>query len=330
MHITVVGGQDDVMQGNAGNDVLHGGGGDDYMYGGTIPTGEVKPPHVVTEADNDELYGGDGNDHMWGNAGDDKLYGETGNDVMSGGKGNDLVDGGVGDDVLSGNTGDDTLVGGDGDDMLSGNADNDTFHDGDGNDTVVAGSGDDVAFAGEGDDTYNGNSGFDTIDFSGAKGGMTIDVSKKTADGMGHDTFWNFEKIVGSAFDDTMKGSKSAEWLVGGDGNDALRGMEGADTLTGGAGRDTFQWMAKDLVSPTGKLLGVDVVTDFSSDDVLDLRKVVGSGWTDIGQVVSVHDDGQSSHVTARIGEAWVQVVTLEGVTGLNVHDMLHDGMLLA
>ena len=36
------------------------------------------------------------------------------------------------------------------------------------------------------------------------------------------------------------------------------------------------------------------------------------------------------SHVYAAVGESWVEVVTLEGVTGLNAQDMLKDGMLLA
>jgi Ca2+-binding RTX toxin-like protein len=185
--------------------------------------------------------------------------------------------------------------------------------------------------AGEGDDTYNGNSGFDTIDFSRAGHGMTIDLSKKTADGLGHDTLSSFEKVIGSSFDDYMKGSKAAEHLVGGDGNDTLRGLGGADTLTGGSGRDTFRWLAKDILDENGQPLGVDVVTDFSTDDVLDFSKLFKKGsYSSIDEVLKVVDDGRSSHVYANLAGDWHEVVTLEGFTGQTATAMHHDGMLLA
>ncbi len=320
-----------VLQGNGGSDVLVGGSGDDMMYGGTKPTGIVSDkPHVTTVADNDVLNGGDGNDQMWGNAGDDKLFGEAGNDVISGGKDNDLVDGGEGDDQLTGNSGDDTLVGGNGNDLLMGNSGNDELHDGAGNDKVDGGSGDDVVVAGEGDDSYNGASGYDVIDFSKAEGSMSIDLSKKSAVGMGNDVLWNFEKVVGSSFDDYMKGSKTGEHLAGGDGNDVLRGLGGADTLTGGEGKDTFQWLAKDVVDAGGKHLGADLVTDFSKEDVLDFSKMFKTGsFESIDEIVKVVDNGASSHVFAAIGGEWQQVVTLEGVTGFDATTMHDNGMIL-
>ena len=43
---------------------------------------------------------------------------------------------------------------------------------------VFGNSGNDLVIAGEGDDSYSGGSGFDTIDFSAAKQGMKIDLSK--------------------------------------------------------------------------------------------------------------------------------------------------------
>jgi Ca2+-binding RTX toxin-like protein len=298
------------------------------MYGGSKPS-DVAKPHVLTEEDNDVLHGGKGNDQMWGNAGDDMLYGEEDNDTIFGGKGNDLVDGGKGNDLLHGNTGDDMLAGGDGDDLLKGGAGNDTLADGNGGDKVDGGSGDDMVRAGEGDDSYNGGSGFDTIDFSGASKGLTIDLSKKSAVGMGNDVLWNFEHVIGSAHADYMKGSKAAEHLAGGEGDDLMRGMGGADTLTGGAGRDTFQWLAKDLVDANGKHLGADVVTDFGKEDVLDLSKLVGGKWASIDEAVAIKDDGKSSYLFARVGGDWLEVATLEGVTGLTASDMLKEGMLL-
>ena len=220
--------------------------------------------------------------------------GVAGNDTLSGGLGNDVASGGVGDDLVDG------------------------------------GSGDDVVVAGEGDDSYNGASGYDVIDFSMAQGSMSIDLSKKSAVGMGNDVLWNFEKVVGSSFDDYMKGSKTGEHLAGGDGNDVLRGLGGADTLTGGEGKDTFQWLAKDVVDAGGKHLGADLVTDFSKEDVLDFSKMFKTGsFESIDEIVKVVDDGASSHVFAAIGGEWQQVVTLEGVTGFDATTMHDNGMIL-
>ena len=312
LQVTMTHGGGSLLEGNGGNDDLHGGAGADEMYGGSKPTGIVSAPHVSTVADNDVLHGGAGDDRMWGNSGDDKLFGEADNDTLYGGRGNDLVDGGDGDDVLYGNSGDDELRDGDGDDLVFGN------------------SGDDLVVAGEGDDSYDGGSGFDTIDFSGAKQGITLDLSKHTAEGMGNDTLKGFEKVVGSSFDDVMKGSKNGEWLVGGDGNDTLRGLGGADTLTGGTGKDTFQWLAKDVVDDKGNSLGVDVVTDFEKGDVLDFSKMfkVGS-FKSIDDVVLIKDDGRSSHVYAAIDGDWHEVAVLEGVTGVTAAGLHHDGMIL-
>ena len=328
IHVTLTSGQDDVIMGNRGNDKLFGGAGDDIMFGGSKPTGIVNP-HVATFADDDVVHGEDGNDQIWGNSGDDQLFGDAGNDTVFGGKGNDRVEGGEGNDQLFGNTGDDIVLGGAGDDTVKGNAGNDRLSDGDGNDIVEGNSGDDVVHAGEGDDSYNGGSGFDTIDFSAAKGGMKIDLSKKTAEGMGSDKLWNFETVIGSTFDDVMKGSKAAETLVGGAGDDVLRGMGGADTLVGGAGHDTFAWSAKDVFDGK-KHLGVDTVTDFSKEDVLDLHELLkGQKWAAIDEAVLLKDDGQNSHLYARMGADWVEVAVLENFSGMTSADMLKAGMLL-
>jgi Ca2+-binding RTX toxin-like protein len=261
----------------------------------------------------------------------DMVDGGAGNDTLFGMSGNDTMLGGDGDDKLWGNSGDDVLDGGDGNDELHGGAGNDVLSDGAGNDIVNGNSGDDTFKAGEGDDVYNGGSGFDTIDFSGARQGMTIDLSKKSASGMGNDVVSGFEKVIGSAFADDIKGSKAVDHLAGGAGDDVIRGMGGADVLTGGEGKDTFQWQAKDIVDASGKHLGVDVITDFSQEDALDFSKMFKKGSFDsIDDVVKVVDDGKSSHVYAAVAGEWHEVVTLEGVTGLSAAAMHDHGMILA
>ena len=323
INVSLLGGQDDLIAGNKGNDTLFGDDGDDRMYGGSVPTGNFNP-HAPTYADDDVMHGGRGNDQMWGNSGDDQMFGEEGDDVLYGGKGNDLMEGGVGNDALNGNTGDDRIAGGEGNDVVRGNAGNDTLSDGDGNDTVEGNSGDDLVLAGQGDDSYNGGSGYDTIDFSGASQGMAIDLSKKSAVGMGHDTLSNFEVVVGSTFDDVMKGSKAGETLAGGDGNDVLRGLGGADVLKGGAGNDTFVFMTKDVWD--GKHLGVDHVADFQAGDRLDLREMLKGDASKL----AVTDGQDGTTVSVSIAGKMVDVAVLDGVHNLVADEMLKAGMILA
>ncbi|MGE3919056.1 MAG: Ig-like domain-containing protein, partial [Hyphomicrobiaceae bacterium] len=302
--------------GGSGNDQIVGGNGSDVIYGGgksTAPTsGVALKAHVASAADDDVVHAGDGNDKVFGNSGNDELHGEGGNDILSGGQGQD------------------SLSGGDGDDRLNGNSGNDWLSDGSGNDTVDGSSGNDLILAGEGNDHYKGGSGFDTLDFSGAKGSMSIDLSAKTADGLGHDTFSGFEHIVGSAYADTFKGSSKADNLDGGAGDDLLRGMAGADTLTGGDGKDTFQWLAKDVVSGN-KPLGVDVVTDFGAGDVLDLHDMLKKFKpADVANHVKLTDGKDGSMLWVDVGGHFTQVAMLEDVHHTTAADLLASGAILA
>lgn len=296
------------------NDTIVGGEGDDRLFG---------------MSGDDVVRGGAGNDHLWGNSGNDLLAGGAGDDTLAGGSGDDVVKGGAGNDSLVGNSGNDAIQGGGGDDVIEGNSGDDLIVDGAGHDTVDAGSGDDVMVASAGNDYYNGRDGFDTLDYSGAGRGITLDLSKHTVVGMGRDEVWGVERVIGSAFDDSMRGDKRDNVLVGGAGNDTLRGLGGADTLTGGEGSDTFVWLAKDVVDPlSGEHLGVDVITDFSADDTLDLHELLkGQSYDALDQVVRITEGDGGATVAVKFGDAFVDVVTVQGATA---DDLLADGVILA
>jgi Ca2+-binding RTX toxin-like protein len=330
IHVTFEGGHDDFIEGGKGNDLLFGDAGNDLMYGASMPTDSGKPPAAVTAEDNDVIHGGAGNDVIYGNHGDDRLFGDEGNDWVSGGKGDDFVSGGEGDDIVYGNTGNDFVSGGDGDDEVNGGKGDDVLSDGAGNDNINAGSGDDWLIVGEGDDNLRGGSGFDTLDFSGAKQGIHVELSKNVAEGMGHDIFNSIEGVSGSDFNDFIIGSTKDNVLVGGAGDDVLRGGRGNDLLTGGEGDDTFVFNKSDVVLK-GEAVGVDTITDFGvGHDVLDIRDLLkGQSFGSIDEVLSVKDDGQSSAVFARIGGEFMEVAVLENFTGHTAEDMLKDGMLL-
>ena len=103
-----------------------------------------------------------------------------------------------------------------------------------GNDTLVGGAGADILI---------GDPGFDTADYSGSTAGVTIQLNATLADptiagtGLGGDaegdTLFLIERVVGSAFNDTLLGDELDNTFASG---------LGADVVDGGAGNDTAEY----------------------------------------------------------------------------------------
>lgn len=212
------GGGNDVLAGNEGNDVLQGGDGDDYLLGGagndTIDGGAgndwaayedaaagVKVDLTLNGAQNTVGAGTDkliGIENVYGSAFNDTLIGSAAANMMVGGAGNDTVSGGKGDDTLWGSDGHDTLDGGDGDDYLVGGA---------------------------GDDLIKGGAGWDWSSYEDAAAGVTVDLTKTTAQntgGGGTDTLSGIEHLYGSKFADVLTGDAKDNYLWGDAGDDKL------------------------------------------------------------------------------------------------------------
>ena len=72
---------------------------------------------------------------------------------------------------------------------------------------------------------------------------VNINLSNSSASG-GHaqgDTFTGFSGVIGSGFDDALRGAVGvASTLVGGGGNDFLFGLGGTNSISGGAGNDNI------------------------------------------------------------------------------------------
>lgn len=221
----------DVIQGLGGNDTINGGGGNDDLYGGDGDDtlrgdagddklwGELGRDTLYGGAGIDELRGGDGDDNLYGEDGNDRLYGDAGNDILDGGAGNDLLEGGIGNDTLKGGLGNDILRGGDGDDLLEGGA---------------------------GADTLSGGAGVDTLTYASATAGVVLNLVTGTHGGAAAGDVLEdaFERIIGSAFNDTITGSAGDDYIEGGAGNDTLYGGAGNDTLYGGDGDDLLDAQA--------------------------------------------------------------------------------------
>ncbi|MFE8583487.1 cadherin domain-containing protein [Sphingomonas sp. NCPPB 2930] len=338
---------------------------------------------VIGSTFNDRLVGAAGAETLLGGAGDDILVGSNGADTLSGGDGNDAVDysgsaagivvgldGSVGHggyaegdvlrdvenvigtaqaDTITGNGAANTLTGGAGNDMLDGGA---------GNDVLDGGIGDDVLRGGVGADVLRGGDGFDTIDYATSGAGVTIDLQTGTASGgdATGDSFSSIERVVGSAYDDSLsaaatgstldgnagadvlRGDVGTDVLRGGEGDDLLVGSGGADVMDGGSGVDTADYSAStgavtvDLAAGTGRggdadgdtLTSIERVIGSAGDDVLmgdgNANTLIGGAGDDLltgGAGADVLDGGSGSDTANYAGSAAAVTVDLTSGTGI-------------
>ncbi len=109
---------------------------------------------------------------------------------------------------------------------------------------VSLGSGDDLVYSTIGDDVFRGGLGSDTIVYAESASGVQINLdssARQNGGTLGKDYIYDFENIIGSPFNDGLRGNAVANALDGGDGNDNLFGFAGDDTLLGGLGNDNLQ-----------------------------------------------------------------------------------------
>lgn len=253
----------------------------------------------ATFADNSRLFGGGGNDDLFGGAGADFLFGGTGFNNAFGGDGDDVYLSTGGNDTFAGQGGNDeisfelfasavivdlngtTVQTTDSDSVLFGtprvlmqysdvqSATGSAFADrisGDAQDNrLKGGAGSDTVIGGDGADTLDGGAGTDTLDYSAGTQGVRIDLMLavgNATDGFGNqETVTAFERLIGTAFNDTMTGDAKAQTFVAG---------AGADSINGGGGFDAY-----DLSTETGLdfgqfLISFDAVTNTISAFVTD------------------------------------------------------------
>ncbi|MBA4802329.1 MAG: hypothetical protein H2040_10745 [Euryhalocaulis sp.] len=340
-------GIDSVLEGGAGNDalrtydgndVLNGGDGNDSLRGG---------------AGDDSFIGGDGNDQVvfTGNRADYTIDFEAGtitdNNAADGDDGSDTFtdietlvfadqtvntgDGPVateGDDHLVGDESDDVIDGLGGDDFINGNAGNDTLSGGAGDDVIVGRNGDDLISGGAGADILKGDHGFDTVDYSDSD--EAVDVRLYRGNQLGGDAegdiLRTMEGVIGSEFDDLIRGDDGKDvrldgrggddylvgydgddTLYGGDGEDRLIGDEGNDFLQGGAGSDIINGRdGVDTADYSNSSAGVDVRLwrggeqvggDAEGDLVRNVENITGSEFND-----TIHGDNGLDSVLEGLG----------------------------
>ena len=316
---------DDFMDGGEGADELIGSLGDDIMHGGEgsdTLISSLGADQLFGEGGNDELQAGDGNDVLDGGAGNDRLVASSGDDKLFGGDGDDLLQGDAGADLMDGGSGMDTadysqggaigidltagtvsgaaagdqlvsienIIASAFDDILIGDANANTFRGGGGGDTLI------------------GQGGFDTADYSTSSAAVTVQLNTTVLDpfavgnGTGGDAEGDrlqlIERVIGSAFDDT---------LIGGELNDTFMGGKGADTITGGLGSDTAEYSTSAAaVSIMLDNLGGALASggDAAGDILSGIENLIGSSGDDIlfGNALTNRIDGGAGNDLVRGG----------------------------
>jgi Ca2+-binding RTX toxin-like protein len=191
-----------------------------------------------------------------------------------------------------------------------------TISGGDGGDTISGGSLADFLYGDDGNDIINGHAGDDFID-----GG---DANDELFGQDGND------QIFGENGQDDLYGGGGDDFLFGGAGDDRLFGGDGADTLEGGGGSDTFVFEAATAFS------GIDTITDPTGADFIDISDLLigyNAATDAISEWVETRDSGgntiMSIDTDGGVGGVYVDILTINGLTGLDAATMELNGNLI-
>jgi Ca2+-binding RTX toxin-like protein len=228
----------DVIAAKSGRHTVYGRGGNDRICAGQ------GNDRILGGGGNDRIDAGDGHDVIEGENGSDRLFGGGGTDIILGNRGNDRIDAEEGsEDFADGRLGDDSVLGGAGShDRVVGGVGNDRLKGGAGGEDVLRGDhGADLFDGGEGehDVASFAVSGFDGPIEGGQ--GVIVDLVTGRASQDGADRLMKIEDVIGTAFNDSLRGSTSENALYGGGGDDRLKGVGPRDRALGGAGSDTCE-----------------------------------------------------------------------------------------
>lgn len=223
-------------------------------------------------------------------------------DYLVGGNFADWIDAGDSYDYVIALGGDDSVDLGGGDDYALAGAGNDAVGGGAGNDTIFGEAGNDTLIGGAGADSLDGGDGAaDLVSYSTATAGVRVDLAAP-ATNLGEaagDTISGIEGVIGSAYNDTLRGDALANGLYGLNGDDTLEGMGGADiilggdgldtltggadndTLDGGAGTDTASFADRALDVALNPFLNVAVIGGTEFDTILNIENFTGGGGND-------------------------------------------------
>lgn len=204
----------------------------------------------------------------------------------------------------------------------------------DGNNVLYGMAGNDLLEGGGGADNLDGGAGWDYVRYLRSEDGVHINLKTGVhtgGDAQG-DTLLNFEAVVGSNHNDTIRGGDADDYLKGEGGIDILTGGLGRDLLYGGTGADIFVFEADSAYQRT------DMIRDFSlsEGDKLNITDLLSgfdpltSAITDFVQFVT---SGSNTNIcinaTGVSGGLFLTAFTIEGGVTATVGDLFLNGTLI-
>jgi Ca2+-binding RTX toxin-like protein len=169
---------------------------------------------------------------------------------------------------------------------------------------VLVGTGGDDYVEGKGlADVLSGGAGVDTLGYVSSNAGVNVDLTPNllglvTLASGGHATgdiiTADFENLIGSNFNDTLKGTSGANTIAGLAGNDSIYGRDGNDILIGGAGADYLDGgNGFDIADYSSSAAGIHLVADASGhwtgiggdaqgDTLVGIEEIIGTHGDDI------------------------------------------------
>jgi len=198
----------------------------------------------------------------------------------------------------------------------------------------ITGSAYDDTLAGDADNNkLEGGLGIDTVSYVSAGAGVIVDLNiqdgttSQNTVAAGFDTLSGFEKIIGSAHDDTLSGDAGGNQLAGRLGNDTIQGGDGDDRIDGNGGDDILFGGAGDdlLIGDEGndtfvfeENSGQDIINDFK--DGLDLLDVSALGVAN-SSAFTIVQVGADTVIDFDGAGAGTDQVTLLGVNATDITD---------
>lgn len=159
---------------------------------------------------------------------------------------------------------------------------------------------DDLFIATNAPEAFDGGDGIDTVSYINSDKGVNINLllglySGGFAQG---DTLTSIENIIGSNFNDVLRGDGNANVLQGMGGRDVLEGDAGADTLDGGDGWDYARYRASEEGVTINLTTNVNTGGDAEGDTLISIEAVTGSYFND-----NITGDSKANYLRGEIGD---------------------------
>ncbi|ACL55594.1 beta strand repeat-containing protein [Methylobacterium nodulans] len=290
----------DTLQGDAGSNRLDGSGGNDTVSYASSTRGVSINLAAGAAFDGvtfdflssiENAVGSDFNDTLQGGVGSNRLDGGAGDDTVNYAASNHAITLDLASEYAYDGNSYDTLISVE---NVEGTGFNDLIYGDFKNNVIDGGAG--------GSDTIYGGDGTDTISYSSASQGVSVNLAAgATYDGVTFDFLNSIENVVGSKF------------------NDSLQGNSGSNLFDGGAGTDTLSYTSS--ARELNVYLGSNSISDGNATDYYsNIESIVGSGLYD-RFVVSGSDFGSVKNIDGSGG-----LDTLD-LAGSNITTILYNGI---